>query len=282
MRVKTIAQMYSNTLSFKQDLSNNLKRARIENKDLKSRIEKLGVRKRSMEDELQNLRASLKNEEAKLINMKKKFNQEKIELQRETANFGNKEKHFQAELRKKDNMIKSAQDRLSMLQSKQMASNNVSHIVIGGDIDPPGSKFYGGSHNDFQSLISQSEANTFDSLKKENDVMRNSLAELQSMMVEIVKIRKSVCERTLGNLEMSESQFLTDLKKELFNLQSDPMTTGTLVEMRSNIKKFRTFMDKLDSFKFSVPLNQAYKFKYDSDIDEIKNINKLKELLSIF
>lgn len=249
---------------------------------MKNRIEKLGIKRKNLEEELQGLRTELKNQESKMVDLKKKFAQEKNDLLRETQTFSNKEKHFQNELRKKENMIKSSQDRLSALQTKQINSKNVTQIIIGGQLDNPGSNFYSGAHTDFQNLINESEKHTFEKLKKENDLLRTSFMELQTMMVEIVKIRKSICEKTLGGVNLSDSQFLTDLKKELFNVQANPMSTGTLIEMRNNVKKFRNFMDKLDSFKFNVPLNQAYKFKYDSDIDEIKNINKLKDLLSKF
>ena len=39
-------------------------------------------------------------------------------------------------------------------------------------------------------------------------------------------------------------------------------------------------MDKVDSHKFKMPIDQAYQFEADADIDEIKNVSKLKDLLS--
>ena len=38
-------------------------------------------------------------------------------------------------------------------------------------------------------------------------------------------------------------------------------------------------MDKVDSHNFKIPCEKAFIFEADSDIDEIRNIGKLKDLL---
>ncbi len=41
-------------------------------------------------------------------------------------------------------------------------------------------------------------------------------------------------------------------------------------------------MDKVDSHKFKLPIEHAYQFEADADVDEIKNMGKLKDMLSKF
>lgn len=36
------------------------------------------------------------------------------------------------------------------------------------------------------------------------------------------------------------------------------MSTNTLVELRENMKRFRSFMDKLDSYKFKSSIDNGY------------------------
>ena len=58
------------------------------------------------------------------------------------------------------------------------------------------------------------------------------------------------------------------------------MTTNTLQEMKENMKRFRNFMDKIDSHKFKMSLDNEFEADENRDIDEIKDIKRLKDLLS--
>lgn len=52
--------------------------------------------------------------------------------------------------------------------------------------------------------------------------------------------------------------------------------------VKENVQRFKRFMDKVDSHKFKLPIDQAYQFEADADVDEIKNMGKLKDMLSKF
>merc|ERR1712087_850527 len=55
--------------------------------------------------------------------------------------------------------------------------------------------------------------------------------------------------------------------------------TDTINVVKENVQRFRKFMDKVDSHNFKIPCEKAFIFEADSDIDEIRNIGKLKDLL---
>ena len=46
------------------------------------------------------------------------------------------------------------------------------------------------------------------------------------------------------------------------------------------MKRFRNFMDKIDSHKFKMSLDNEFEADENRDIDEIKDIKRLKDLLS--
>lgn len=111
-------------------------------------------------------------------------------------------------------------------------------------------------------------------------MMRGQLLEFGNMMEEIVKVRKAVLERKLVEAETGDSKFLIEIKAELLNLKDTDLQASSLEAIKENMKKFREFIDKVDSANFSLPIEKAYQFYPDADIDEVKNIRKLKDLLS--
>ena len=120
----------------------------------------------------------------------------------------------------------------------------------------------------------------FEGLKKENELLREHLAEFSGMMEEVVKVRKSVLERRLSEPEAGESKFLVGIRNELYSLTEADMHQSGLSGLKDNIKRFREVMDKIDSANFGLPLDKAYQFSPGADIDEIKNLKKLKDLVS--
>ncbi len=112
--------------------------------------------------------------------------------------------------------------------------------------------------------------------------MREQLAEVNVMMDEIVKVRKSVLERKIQEGEQSGNQILIQIKNELLNLKESDLESSSLAVLKDNMRKFRDFIDKIDSANFNLPLDKAYQFNADADIDEIKSLKKLKDLVSMF
>lgn len=129
-------------------------------------------------------------------------------------------------------------------------------------------------------FCNQNTLEEFESLRRENEGLRSQLSEFSSMMEEIVKVRKSILERKLADGEGSDNKYMIQLKSELFNLSEGDMGQAGLASMRENIKRFREFMNKIDSSNFNTPLDKAYQFDPDADVDEIKNLKKLKDLVS--
>jgi len=120
----------------------------------------------------------------------------------------------------------------------------------------------------------------FNALRKENDSMREQLNELNLMMDEIVKVRKAVVERKLLDSDPQDNKVMIQIKQELLNLKEGDLEISSLKAMKENMRRFRDFMDKIDSLNFNMQLDKAYQFSPESDIDEIKNIKKLKDLIS--
>lgn len=120
----------------------------------------------------------------------------------------------------------------------------------------------------------------FNALRKENDSMREQLNELNMMMDEIVKVRKAVVERKLLDSDPQDNKVMIQIKQELLNLKEGDLEISSLKAMKENMRRFRDFMDKIDSLNFNMQLDKAYQFSPESDIDEIKNIKKLKDLIS--
>lgn len=120
----------------------------------------------------------------------------------------------------------------------------------------------------------------FDKLKAENENMREYMSELHGMLHEIIKVRKSVIERKTGETDSFDNKFLIQVKNEMLSLKEGDMDTTCMAAIKENLIRFRDFMEKVDSATFNTPLEKAYQFNSDADIDEIKNIAKLKELIS--
>lgn len=115
--------------------------------------------------------------------------------------------------------------------------------------------------------------------------MRESLMDIQTALSEIMKTRHELLisqfgENTEEAMDIENStEPLIELRKELLNLSLDVTKNETLTIVKENVQRFRKFMDKLDSFNFKIPVEKAFQFEADADIDEIRNINKLKDLL---
>lgn len=132
------------------------------------------------------------------------------------------------------------------------------------------------------SFCNEKTREEFDNLRRENESMREQLADVNVMMEEIVKVRKSVLERKIQEGEHSGNQILVQIKNELLNLKGADLESSSLAVLKDNMRKFRDFIDKIDSANFNMPLDKAYQFNPDADIDEIKSLKKLKDLISMF
>lgn len=99
----------------------------------------------------------------------------------------------------------------------------------------------------------------------------------------MMKVRKSVVERKLENHETQDQSnfFMTELKGELFELDLTKMQACVLPELQNNLQKFRTFMDKIDSYNFNLNLVKNIEFDpvEELEIEEIKKVSKMKEIL---
>lgn len=121
----------------------------------------------------------------------------------------------------------------------------------------------------------------FEALRKENDSMREQLAEMNQMMDDIVKVRKAVIERKLIDMDGPEDQgVIVQIRQELLNLKDSDMEISSLTTLRDNMRRFKEFMERVDSVGFNVPLGKGYQYEPEADIDEIKNLKRLKDLLS--
>lgn len=130
------------------------------------------------------------------------------------------------------------------------------------------------------SFCNEKTREEFEALKKENESMREQLAEVNQMMDEIVKVRKSVLERRIQDSEHIDNKIMVQIKNELLNLKEADLESSSLAVLKDNMRKFREFIDKIDSANFNLPLDKAYQFNPDADIDEIKALKKLKDLVS--
>ena len=136
------------------------------------------------------------------------------------------------------------------------------------------------AYGEFMSFCNSKTREEFDKLKSENEHMREYLSELHSMLNEIIKVRKSVIERKVADSDSFDNKHLLQVKNELLGLKEADMEGTCMAAIRENLGRFREFMEKVDSAHFNTPLEKAYQFNADADIDEIKNIAKLKELIS--
>ena len=232
---------------------------------------------------MQSYKTDLKLANARFEDQRKKLSKVSSEHGKEKQAFESKEKQYLAEIRKKDGTIKNLQDRMQESQfrmGKKPQATPINSMEVTGEILRNGPSCYTNATSDFLEMINNTDSSSFEKLKTENRDMRAALFDLQSMMTEIVNIRKAVMERSLGGIDYEDSHFLTELKQELFRVSSQSMSTNTLVELRENMKRFRAFMDKIDSYKFRSSIDSNFKSQDDQDIDEIKNIKRLKDLLS--
>ena len=122
----------------------------------------------------------------------------------------------------------------------------------------------------------------FEALRKENDSMREQLAEMNQMMDDIVKVRKAIIERKLIDSDQSEeTSIIVQIRQELMNLRDSDMEISSIATLKENMRKFKEFMERVDSFNFGTPIGKSYQYESDADIDEIKNLRRLKDLISI-
>ena len=181
-----------------------------------AKLEKFSQTKKTLENSIHSLKNELKVSAAKLEDQKKKFNKSISDLSKEKAIFDNKEKQFLADIRKKEGAIKNLQDRIQenqfKAQKKASPQTVLNSMEVTGEILKNGPNIYTNATGDFLKMINDSESGSFKKLKEDNEGMRLALFELQSMMSEIVKIRKAAIERTLGGINFDDSHFLTELK----------------------------------------------------------------------
>lgn len=114
--------------------------------------------------------------------------------------------------------------------------------------------------------------------------MKQQLADLNQMMEEIVRVRKAVMDKKLIEFETSAEEnpgVFSQIKKELLNLRNAGIEMSSITLLRDNMKKFKDFMDKVDSMNFGTSVDEGFQFNPETTgIEEIKNINKLKDLMS--
>lgn len=261
--------------------NSNAKTLKLQN-DLKlqsAQLEKVLAKKRAAEQEVASLSAKTKRLESELAERKKTFSTKQTEFENEKATWENKYKLFNNELKKKDNVIKKYSE-ISGTSAKE--GNVVNNIEIVGEFTKPGGK-YGTSepYAEFMSFCQSSTREQFEALRKENDSMREQLAEMNQMMDDIVKVRKAVIEQKLVELDKPEEQgIIVQIRQELLNLKDTDMELSSLTTLRENMRRFKDFMEKVDSVGFNVPLGKSYQYEPETEIDEIKNLKRLKDLLS--
>jgi hypothetical protein len=136
------------------------------------------------------------------------------------------------------------------------------------------------------SFCQASTRDQFETLRQENDNMRQQLADLNQMMDDIVRVRKSVMDKKLVEFEASSEDntgVIGQIKKELLNLRNSDLELSSITLLRDNMRKFKDFMDKVDSLNFGMPVDNGNSFQFNpeaTEIDEVKNIKKLKDLIS--
>ena len=242
--------------------SSKLSKMNVETKSLHQRLEKLNHKKKLLEDEKESKRDKIKQLENKILSQRQIINREREKMEKEKTAFQNKEKQFLNALKKKQGMIKGLQDKLDRFGDARNSMNFGSarsspkdSIVINdaekiSAVMKSGPTIYSEASGDFMKLLSDKQISLFDKLKKENGVLRSALKELQGMMFDIVEFRKlqfgAGASSEYSDYEDSVDQAgeLKELKGELFNTQGTPMTAHTLMEVRDNVKKFKTFLDK--------------------------------------
>lgn len=131
-----------------------------------------------------------------------------------------------------------------------------------------GPDIYSTATDDFVKMISENDKKSFDRLKKENFMLRTALKELQNMMVDVVNMRKEISKQRLESVEFDEDLNFRHVKDELFNIQGTPLSTNTLMDIRNNITKFKSFCQKFDEMKLKV-------FQNSENLSEFQNFSNL-------
>lgn len=273
-----------NRLMLQQDnkgvSSQKVAKLETEIKNLKTQLEKSNTKKRVLEGENTGLNARVKKLENELADRKKIFQTKEKEFENEKAIWDSKYKHWSNENKKKDNII----SRLSSMSNPNLGKDTtvVNTVEVIGEVTRPGPRFYGpaDAYAEFMSFCNDATREEFTTLRRENDAMREQLYELNQMMTDIVKVRKSIIEAKIQDAdESSPNSILTSVRQELFNLKEGDMEQVSLAILKDNMKKFREFIDKVDSTVLGFPIDKAYQFHSDADIDEIKAVKRLKDLL---
>lgn len=249
-------------------------------KILQTQLEKVNAKKKVGEQEIQMITSKVKKLENDIAEKKKNYANKLAEFEAEKSTWDNKYKQFGNELRKKDNVIKKYTEMVENPIPKD--SRVINGIETIGDLSKPGNKFYSSNepHAEFISFCNETTRDQFNALRKENEHMREQLTEINQMMEEIIKVRKAVVERRLYDNDGQENKVMVQIRQELLNLREGDLEVTGLQAIKENMRRFRDYMDKVDSATFGLPLDKAYQFSPDSDIDEIKNIKKLKDLIS--
>ena len=257
----------------------SLKKITADYKALQTQLEKVTAKKKSADQEIVTLNSKIKRLESDLAEKKKNFQAKEKDFESEKLTWENKYKQYNAELKKKDNIIKKFHEIQQPNPSKHQQEINQATVV--GEMLKQSGKVYGNSeaYSEFMSFCCESTREEFDGLRKENESLRLQLGEINQMMEEIIKVRRAVIERKLGENETPENKYMIQVKNELLNLKESDMEGSSLLALKQNMKRFKEFVDKVDSANFNLPLDKAYQFKPDADVDEIKNITKLKDLI---
>lgn len=113
--------------------------------------------------------------------------------------------------------------------------------------------------------------------------MREQLFQLNQMMEEVVRVRKSIMDRRLVETEDGAgdgNEIIFQIKKELMNLRDKDLDLSSITLLRDNMKRFKEFMERSDSFSLVPRPDQSYRFENDLEHEDLKNIKKLKDVLS--
>lgn len=281
-------------MEIKSEMTNRSKMIFNENNELKNQMEKMAAMKKQMEANMQQMMVKIKGLESNLGEERKKAGGQKLDLAKEIKVWQAKEHQFVNELRKKELLLQSIQDRMRHVTEKENSHYFRNTLEMSQQLIKNGPNFYDGNANsEFTQLIGQNNQNIQAKLKSENRLMRESLHEIQNSMSEIMKTRTELLRVRFGDEGKGESDEakmdtentgaqesgLVELRKELLSLRLEDGKTETINVVKENVLRFKKFMDKVDSHNFKIPCEKAFIFEADSDIDEIRNIGKLKDLL---
>lgn len=252
-----------------------------EKNNLTARFERLVMKKASSENEVQHLNQKIRNLEGKLHDQKSIVARERKENGSNVNALNNKIKKQTNELNKKDKLIKNLQNMVEGYQKKQtkgMAVGVANSMEITSSLQKNGPSLYTSAAGDFVNMMSANNKSAFDKLKEENNILRTALQELQKMMIEVIETRKSISKQNLQNLDLDPSSEVKDIKEELFNIQGTPLSTNTLLDIRNNITKFKSFLKKCDD-KRTKGLNLENMDLSNLSQKEQINLNALKNMI---